>query len=214
MVPYFSACSCVSTFQLTLARCGDIEVNPGPSTNLTDQRFTNSTSSSTPDNVRNNPKRFWTWMKTKTKSSSYPSVMSYGDRVAETAKEKAIIFNSFFHSVFQKDVFPITEQHLALPEASLGVLALPVIQPESVYKLLTSLKIHKAIGCDELSNHVLMVCARPLSISDICHIFNTSLTTDDLNIFQKVEKLDDADKLQGYLDKLCSWSHLWGTVLC
>ncbi|XP_071950870.1 uncharacterized protein [Antedon mediterranea] len=105
-------------------------------------------------NLKANPKRFWSWIKTKTKSSSYPSVMSHGHKVAETTNDKAALFNSYFHSVFRSGP-SVTDEHQRLPEASVGILNAPIIQSEIVNSLLSSIQTHKASGCDNLSNHVL-----------------------------------------------------------
>ena len=55
-------------------------------------------------NLRNNPKRFWTYVKSKTKVRySIPTLKSLDNNEAITDNEKAAMLNSFFSSVFTKE---------------------------------------------------------------------------------------------------------------
>ena len=47
-----------------------------------------------------NPKRFWSFLSSKTKSKSIPTCISDGTELCHTAQDKAVLFNSFFCSVF------------------------------------------------------------------------------------------------------------------
>ena len=48
----------------------------------------------------NNPKRFWSFIKSKTKSRSIPTEVSLIDQKASSSTDKAQLFNNFFASVF------------------------------------------------------------------------------------------------------------------
>ena len=47
-----------------------------------------------------NPKRFWSFIKTKTKSKSIPPVVKFQNERASTASDKAELFNNFFLSQY------------------------------------------------------------------------------------------------------------------
>ena len=63
------------------------------------------------------PKKFWSFVKSCTGNASIPSCIEYDGQSAFTPKEKANLFNKFFHSVFSErsgemvyeDVSPSTE---------------------------------------------------------------------------------------------------------
>ena len=54
--------------------------------------------------LRSNPRRFWTYIKSKTKvKSSIPNLKSPEGNEATTDSDKAAILNSFFSSVFTNE---------------------------------------------------------------------------------------------------------------
>ena len=52
--------------------------------------------------LKDDPKKFWSFYGAKTKSARIPKVVCFGDQKASTPVAKANLFNRFFVSVFQK----------------------------------------------------------------------------------------------------------------
>ena len=120
-----------------------------------------------------NPKRFWSFFRSKTRSKSLPQVISDDNGVAASSpKEKATLFNNYFYSVFTQP-----KDHLFFPNIStsehnsLGDIEL---QTDDVLEILKNLNTTKASGPDGLSPRVLKECAHQIAFP-LCHIFNMSL---------------------------------------
>ena len=54
-------------------------------------------------NLTEHPKRFWTFIKAKTRAYSTPQFLKYGNVFATDGKDKANLLNSFFQSVLNSD---------------------------------------------------------------------------------------------------------------
>lgn len=122
--------------------------------------------------VANNPKRFWSFFKAKTKIRSLPKVISWDNTTATSAKDKATLFNNYFFSVFtQPKICP----HLPkIPIVQLPSLGNMQVAEDNVLDILCNLNVSKAYGPDGISPRVLKECAIQIA-SPLCHIFNLSL---------------------------------------
>jgi hypothetical protein len=127
-------------------------------------------------NLVNNPKRFWTLLKDRTRSRTSPSMLVHQGKEESDPKQLCEIFNNYFSSVFNNknyDTLPdITIEH----DPELGDLALT---EEEVSKELSKLNPAKAPGPDGLSTRVLKECKEDLK-TPITKLFNTSLRTGKL----------------------------------
>ena len=118
------------------------------------------------------PKKFWSFVKSRTGNFSIPSCVEYGGQSAFTPKAKADIFNKFFHSVFSQRsgdldfevVTPFTESMVDDLTCSVA----------DVFKVLSTLDVNKANGPDAISPRILKECAAELAPS-ITQLFNFSL---------------------------------------
>ncbi len=122
--------------------------------------------------LKDNPKRFWSFFKAKTKARSLPSIIKCGGQEATTAPEKSEIFNNYFYSVFTA---PETNPNLPIiqefPNPTLGLLT---INGLDVYKVLKNMDPNKALGPDNISPRVLKECASSLAPS-LTKFFNLTL---------------------------------------
>ena len=122
--------------------------------------------------LRENPKGFWTLLKSQTKSSSYPTKIFFNGIEAHTPLGIAQLLNSFFHSIFSPIPPSVSLPQIQLePDPNLHSLEL---NESDVLKVLISLNPSKAPGPDKIPTLVLKNQANILSPS-ITQIFNKSL---------------------------------------
>ena len=125
--------------------------------------------------LKDNPKRFWSFYGAKTKSPRIPKVVSLNNHKASTPKAKADLFNRFFASVFQK-----TNLHKSINIATttnMNSNELHMIQAsiDEVTKALKAINPNKACGPDQIPGRILKECA--LEIAPSLTPFNKSIST-------------------------------------
>ena len=64
------------------------------------------------ENIRSNAKRFWTFCRLKTKFRLMPAVLCSGNEEAISSEDKCIMFNNYFHSVFNNNTSTLIFQKL------------------------------------------------------------------------------------------------------
>jgi hypothetical protein len=123
--------------------------------------------------IKDNPKRFWSYFKSKSQYKSLPHVVKGANGSASSPQDKASLFNNYFFSVFTT---PDPDKPLpnidSFQNPSLGSFSL---KPKEVFDILINLDTSKAIGYDDMSPRVLKECAAELAPS-LCEIFNRSLS--------------------------------------
>ena len=121
---------------------------------------------------KNNPKRFWSYFKHVTKSRCIPNRLKHGQLISEEPREKAIMFNDYFCSVF------CDSSSLPTPNISMspGVnhVPLPSFTPDQVLNVLSNLDVNKATAPNDISPFILKSCRSVLAES-LSSIFNFSL---------------------------------------
>jgi hypothetical protein len=125
------------------------------------------------DSVTTNPKRFWSFFRSRSKCKTIPQTLHSGIKEVDSAPEKAEMLNAHFHSVFKTDV------DSELPDIALKHvegLSTVTFTTDKVLKALLDLDVSKASGPDNLSPHVLKNCARQLAPS-LSALFNLSMAT-------------------------------------
>ena len=122
--------------------------------------------------VHRNPKKFWSFFKSKTGSSRLPCVLKSGTNEATTPKGKADMFNKYFHSVFTS---PNTGNNLPdIPVFKHPNLGNFVFTNDEILEVLSNLDCSKAYGPDGISPVVLRRCAHELA-PQLTALFNQSL---------------------------------------
>ena len=124
--------------------------------------------------VKENPKRFWSFVKSKTKSSSVPSDIIWGDKHADTSHDIAKLFNEYFVSVF-KPSDQISDNINFVCNSPNIHLNNVVVTEKQVYDILCKLYVNKALGPDNLSPVVLKYCSNEFKRS-VCQLINRSLS--------------------------------------
>ena len=124
-------------------------------------------------NAKKNPKGFWKYYKSLTKSKSdIGDILKSDGTTATDNKEKAEAFNDFFCSVFTDEnlnnIPPVEKKNYDFPLSSVA------ITPDKVFKKLKSLKKNKSAGPDGFYPRVLWECADAIKVP-LALIFNKSL---------------------------------------
>jgi hypothetical protein len=129
----------------------------------------------TANSLGENPKRFWTLLKDRTKSKSGPTMLTNDGTEETNSKEMCHIFNTYFSSVFNtKDYVEPEVTVTTHPE-----LANITIDTAEVQKELKNLNPNKAQGPDGLSTRLLKECAVELA-EPIKNLINQSISTEKL----------------------------------
>ena len=126
--------------------------------------------SNTVDSISKNPKRLWGLLRVKCKNKNIPDVMRMGSELANSARDKANMFNNFFYSNFTRVTnafsFPSISEIIDLRLSSTRVTF------ADIRLILDNLDSNKATGPDEISGRILKECARELtpSITKLCNL--------------------------------------------
>ena len=126
------------------------------------------------ENIKSNAKRFWTFCRLKTKSRLMPAVLSSGNEEAISSDDKSIMFNNYFHSVFNN-----TTSDTNLPEVNVHMnsnLSNIVFSENDVFQVLKKLVFNKGSGPNDLPLRILHQCAAELTPS-LTALFNMSMST-------------------------------------
>ena len=125
---------------------------------------------------KDNPKKFWSFVKATTKSSSYPLLLKYGNNLSSCSVDKANMFNNFFQSVFLRNnaenVDDYNEHDLqSYPDMFLNEI---VLTESEVWDCLLALDPNKASGPNNIPARILKLTADQIAPS-VCRVLNLSL---------------------------------------
>jgi hypothetical protein len=100
-------------------------------------------------NIKNNPKYFWTYIKSIFSSNGLPQTMVYKDIVTSNGENICNLFNSHFHSVFEVYSRSSSDtDNLAAPTNPLIDINSIEISEEIVTRYLKSVNVNKGAGPD------------------------------------------------------------------
>lgn len=121
--------------------------------------------------IKSNPKSFWSFVKAKRQSSDIPSTVRYGGDVSVSCNDAANMFASFFESNFE----PQTSNSLATSNFQSNLnIGLLVLTEEEVLNAILQAKDSFKTDIDGLCTHILKRCAISLTPA-LTYIFNLSL---------------------------------------
>ena len=122
-------------------------------------------------NLKDDPKKFWSFYGAKTKSARIPIVVCFGDQKALTPVAKANLFNCFFASVFQKPNLHTTTSTQTATDNELHLIETSI---EEVTKELKTINPSKAYGPDQIPGRLLKECTSEIAPS-LSRLINPSL---------------------------------------
>jgi hypothetical protein len=120
---------------------------------------------------KDNPKRFWGFVSSKSKSGSIPEIVKLNGILYESPDTIAEAFNNYFQSVFNKSDISYLPKLRTFKDDVLNNIRIPY---DEVFKLLKGIDVNKACGPDNISSVLLKTCAEELAFP-LTYIFNKSL---------------------------------------
>lgn len=156
-----------------------------------------------------NPKAFWSYVKSKREGSSVPSSVSYAGVTSDTGPGISELFSSYFHSTFIQNNISNNNPY---PSDILSVCDISSIEVRTgeIERFLKSLDLSKSAGPDELPAVFLSNCASELTVP-IAILFSRSLTEGvvplrwKLAFISPIHKKGSKDQVGNYrpISKLC-----------
>jgi hypothetical protein len=130
-------------------------------------------------NVKENPKVFWSFIKSKTGKGSIPDSVKNDTKLFTESNDIAEAFNNHFYSMFSQ---PDLESNDSFLEENVNVIPQLCdieLTELDVFNVLKNLNCFKATGPDNIAPKVLKECRSVLS-RPLCRLFNISLNTGTL----------------------------------
>lgn len=144
------------------------------------------------NDIKLNPKRFWSYVKSLKNSPTLPNVMSFENTQHSTLKDIAMAFCKYFESVF---VLPTND----LPECvahDVPLFKLPIVTPDRMKSAILSLKSSCSSGYGNVPVTFLKTCAEHLSFP-LSIIFNQSVTKGEYPLLLKLNNVVPVYKQKG-----------------
>lgn len=130
----------------------------------------------TQTNLRRNPSKFWSFVKTKYKESGLPFTMTLDNSIASSDTGKCELFARHFASVFrQPSMVNMTTQFLAFVPRNVVDVDTFIVTADMLSKAVRKLKSSYSPGPDGIPSVVMKRCAEQLA-GPLLWIFNLSLS--------------------------------------
>lgn len=125
------------------------------------QRFLRSTE----DAIHSDPKRFWSFLKSRSNSKSIPSSMNFNGGQLNTGTDICIAFSTYFNSNFLRVTTSsdsLDPNVPSMPDSCCDISSIEV-NPDLLTHLLLKLDPSKSAGPDDLPAQFLIRCAKSIS---------------------------------------------------
>ena len=132
------------------------------------------------------PKELYNHLNKLSKSNSTCKFITHNSKLVCDPAEKPLVFNQFFNSTFTRSDFSLPSvKHLPSPISQLSSID---INCSDVYQALIKLDPTKAMGCDNISPHLLKICAPSIS-SPVANVFCLCMDNFSLPCEWKIHKI-------------------------
>lgn len=176
-------------------------------------------------NIKDNPKFFWSYIKSKRGgSSAYPMTMTDGQTVTSKGSEICDLFANYFSTVYTTDDNENTRCNstfLQILRTNSQSLTGPTIDRECLLKKLKSVNIRKGPGPDGIPPVFISSCATAL-VRPLLIIYNASLTSGVFPLEWKrakvvpVHKTDKKEFISNYrpISILSTFAKILESIIC
>ena len=154
------------------------------------------------EDIKANPKRFWTYVKSLKSSSSLPKVMTLNSFEYTSVKEIVQAFCKYFESMFS-----VNDNNISFscyPMCDTPLFQLPKVSPAQMKKEILALDRNTCCGYDKVSAVFLIECADSLCFP-LSTIFNMSVEKCEYPSLLKMNNIVPIYKMKG--DKSCIESY-------
>ena len=176
----------------------------------------------TQDNLRKNPKQFWTFVNSKRKENGLPVEMFLNTNVACSASEKCTLFASHFKSAFNSSISSTEQASDACRNIPNNACELSniIICHRQVEFAIAKLKFSTSASSDGIPSCILKRCSNAL-IHPLTLLFNMSLREGifpcswKLSLKFPVHKKGDEQNIENYrgITSLCACSKVFEIVI-
>lgn len=121
--------------------------------------------------IKSNPKAFWSFIKSKKQSSDIPVTVKFGNNISQSCNDAVNMFASFFNSNFEPPAVSNIAYSSTYTKLDIGYL---VISEDEVSDAIFHIKDSFKCDVDGLCAHILKKCESTLKFA-LTYIFNLSL---------------------------------------
>lgn len=171
-------------------------------------------------NICQNPKAFWSYVKSKRSSSSYPSTLQFGLVSSSNGEDICNMFGNYFHSNFLGEsdhggLMAHSDQNVDAQSQSNSHLCNIEICEKEVLKLLANVDLNKSAGPDSIPPLFIKKCATSLTVP-LTILFTRSFIDGLMpNIWKRayitpIHKKGPKDRVENYrpISKLCVFAKI------
>ena len=151
--------------------------------------------------LKSNYSAIYSYIRSVSNQNVLPSTLHLDDIFAVSDSEKASLFNKYFHSVVTRSSFQLPPFYeMDMPSTTLSDICISELD---VFRVLRSLDITKAKGCDGISPKLLKICALSL-YQPLHHLFSLSLSQKYLplewrtHLIKPIFKSGDKSSIRNY----------------
>jgi len=128
------------------------------------------------EDIPNNPKKFYRYVKSKKVESSDIPLLSDGTKSISDDKPKSNLLNTYFASVFNRNKYNVNNLNLSRNCQTVSDIK---ISENGILNLLSKINVKKSIGPDEIPSRILLEAKQEIC-PILTYIFNQSLLTSAL----------------------------------